>query len=252
MSLKEELIAYAISEYGIVPENPFSTTPDAVVFRHKDNRKWFGLIMTVKRQVLGLQDDSYVDILNIKAEPAMLDTLIHQKGFLPAYHMNKSHWMTILLDGSVDFKNILPLLENSFAQTASKKTRKKEVRFGPKDWLIPANPKYYDVIAAFQKEKVISWKQSSDVRPGDLLYMYVGAPYSSILFKCKAIEVDIPYTGKNETINIQRVMRIELLDQYEPGIFSFEKLKSFGVYAVRGPRNMPNSLKCEIERYANE
>ncbi|MDE5596569.1 MAG: MmcQ protein, partial [Lachnospiraceae bacterium] len=79
------------------------------------------------------------------------------------------------------------------------------------------------------------------------IYMYVAAPYSSILYKCKAIEVDIPYQYSDENLTLKQAMKLELLKKYESGVWSFEKIKEFGVYAVRGPRNMPAELKREME-----
>ena len=136
---------------------------------------------------------------------------------------------------------------DNFLLTASKKKKKEMKRTGPKDWLIPANPKYYDVVGAFRENKVLDWKQSSDIRVGDFVYMYVAAPYSSIMYKCKALEVDIPSTYSDDNLTIRKMMMIELLETYEPGIWTFERIKQFGVHAVRGPRSMPVELKEAME-----
>lgn len=124
--------------------------------------------------------------------------------------------------------------------------RKKSNRTGAKDWIIPANPKYYDVVSAFEESNIITWKQSSDIHVGDMIYMYVAAPYSSILYRCKAIEVDIPWQYSDDNLNVKTAMKIELLEKYKPGAWSFERIKEFGVYAVRGPRSMPVELKKEM------
>ncbi|MDE7282319.1 MAG: hypothetical protein K2N85_01825, partial [Lachnospiraceae bacterium] len=126
-------------------------------------------------------------------------------------------------------------------------TRKKSNRTVAKDWIIPANPKYYDVVGAFEASDIVTWKQSSDIHVGDIIYMYVAAPFSSILYKCKAIEVDIPYNFSDENLTLKQVMKLRLLKRYESGVWSFERIKQFGVYAVRGPRNMPAELKREME-----
>ena len=77
--------------------------------------------------------------------------------------------------------------------------------------------------------------------------MYVAAPYSSILYKCRAVEVDIPQQYADENLSMKTVMKIELLEKYESGIWSFDRIRQFGVHAVRGPRSMPVELKREIE-----
>lgn len=132
------------------------------------------------------------------------------------------------------------------SKSGSPAPRKKSGRTEAKDWIIPANPKYYDVVGAFEESNIVTWKQSSDVHVGDMIYMYVAAPYSSILYKCRAIEVDIPWQYSDDNVAVKTAMTLELLEKYESGVWSFERLKEFGVYAVRGPRNMPGELKREM------
>ena len=81
-----------------------------------------------------------------------------------------------------------------------------------------------------------------------MIYMYVAAPHSSILYKCRAIEVDIPWQYADDNISMNTMMKVELLEKYESGVWSFERMKQFGVYAVRGPRSMPKELKREMEK----
>ena len=136
------------------------------------------------------------------------------------------------------------------SKTGSPAPRKKSGRTEAKDWIIPANPKYYDVVGAFEESNIVTWKQSSDVHVGDMIYMYVAAPHSSILYKSRAIEVDIPWQYSDDNVTVKTAMKLELLEKYESGVWSFERLREFGVYAVRGPRNMPGELKREMEKYA--
>ena len=73
--------------------------------------------------------------------------------------------------------------------------------------------------------------------------MYVGAPVSAILFKCKVTETDIPYQYQDKNLTIMALMKIRLQKRYKPDKFTFERLKSeYGIFAVRGPRGIPNSL----------
>lgn len=124
--------------------------------------------------------------------------------------------------------------------------RRKSNRTEAKDWIIPANPKYFDVVGAFEASNIVTWKQSSDIHVGDMIYMYVAAPYSSIMYRCKAMEVDIPWQYSDDHVTVKTAMKVELLEKYEPGVWSFQRIKQFGVYAVRGPRSMPKELKSEI------
>ena len=175
------------------------------------------------------------------------------KGYLPGYHRNKAHWITVLLDGTVPLDNIKQLIDESYYMTAGAKEKKKKQRLGPRDWIIPANPKYFDVVQAFEEREIIDWKQSSDVHVGDLIYMYVGAPFSALMYKCKAIEVDIPYRYETRDLTIKKVMKIQLLCKYESDFMPLERMRNeYGVYSVRGPRSMPNSLKEELNAYEGE
>ena len=100
-------------QYGTVPEYLWSTSPDSAVLRHK-NGKWYAVIMTVEKSKLGLEGKDPVDIMDVKCDPDMTNMIIQTHGFLPGYHMNKQHWITILLDGSVSEAKILDFLDLSY------------------------------------------------------------------------------------------------------------------------------------------
>ena len=246
--MRETVYTYIKKKYKISPEYPWAKYDGNAVFRHSDNNKWFALVMDVERNKLGLSGSGYVDVINLKIDDMMFrDILIQTEGILPAYHMNKEHWITVLLDGTVEEGTIYDLIDASFLATASKK-KKKKIR-PPKEWIIPANPKFYDIEHAFDNEEIIDWKQSSSIRVGDTIYMYVAAPVSAILYKCKAVEVDIPYDYQDKNLTITTLMKIKLLRRYEPGQFTFDRLREeFGIYAVRGPRGVPNSLCHELNK----
>ncbi len=123
---------------------------------------------------------------------------------------------------------------------------RKSKRTWQKDWIIPANPQYYNVVGAFEESNIVTWKQSSDIHVGDMIYMYVAAPYSAILYKCRAIEVDIPRQYSDDNLTVKTAMSLELLEKFEPGVWTLERIRQFGVYAVRGPRSMPGELKREM------
>lgn len=256
--LRDEILSYAKKEYGTTSEHLWKSYPNHEVLRHnlqpgEKKAKWYAIIMNVKRESLGLEGEDYIDIINVKCTSDMIGMLQMSEGYLPGYHMNKGNWITILLDGTVPLDNIKQLLDDSYSLTAGAKEKKKKARFGPRDWIIPANPKYYDVIQAFEKKEIIDWKQSSDIRVGDMIYMYVGAPYSALMYKCKAVEVDIPYRFESDHLTIKKLMKIQLLNKYEPDYMTFDRMKrEYGIYAVRGPRSMPNSLKQELNAYEGE
>lgn len=241
-TLRNEVFAHIKEKYGAEPEYLWARYPGYAVFRHSDNTKWFCAVMNVERAKLGLPGDGIADIINIKTGDVLLtDMLLREEGFLPAYHMSRGNWLSILLDGTVPLKRICALIETSYNSTAS--AQKKKLSRAPKEWIIPANPKYYDIVHAFDSTDTIEWKQGSGIRKGDTVYMYVGAPVSAVMYRCRVTETDIPCDYRGKDLTITKLMRIELQKRYSPDIFTFKVLgDSFGIFAVRGPRGIPNSL----------
>ena len=120
--LRQRLFDYAKEKYGVEPDYPFSTAPTYPVLRHADTRKWFAIFMDVPRARLGLAGDGSVDVVNVKCD-AMAGALRRTPGILPAYHMNREKWVTVLLDGTVPAEEICPLLDLSYSLTASSQDR---------------------------------------------------------------------------------------------------------------------------------
>jgi predicted DNA-binding protein (MmcQ/YjbR family) len=246
-SYREEVLAFAARYYQTEPEFLWRTAPDYAVLRHSDNKKWYGIIMDVPRKRLGLAGDGTVDILDIKCDPILSGSLRMNEGFLPGYHMNHESWITVLLDGTVEKEQIFSLLEMSFERTASRQKKKEIGRHIKKDWIVPANPKYFDLEKAFSENECILWKQSSHVSVGDMVYFYVAAPVSAICYRCQAVEVDIPYLYDDGKVHMNRAMRVKRLKQYAPTLYTLDRLKEYGILAVRGPRRVPDRLRHEIE-----
>lgn len=245
--MKDQVFDYIKKKYKVSPEYPWKRYPGNAVFRHGDNNKWFALVMEVSGDKLGANTADYIPVINLKVDDMLFrDMLIQQHGIIPAYHMNKQQWITVFLDGSVKKKQVYELIDMSFMATASAK-KKQKVR-PAKEWIIPANPKYYDIEHAFDQENEINWKQGSGIRAGDTVYMYVGSPVSAILYKCKVVETDIPYSYQDENLTITALMKIKLLKRYKPVEFTFGVLREeYGIYAVRGPRGIPNSLSSALK-----
>ena len=240
--LKEQLFAYVKKTYGAKPDYPFPTAPAYPVLRHPDSGKWFALLMDVPGNRLGLDREERVDVVNLKCSAALSGTLRRQAGILPAYHMHRDSWITVLLDGTVPFRDICELVDLSYTLTGGQKRR------GPVNWLVPANPRYYDLAAALRQspDRSFLWKQSGRVAVGDTVYLYVAAPVSAIRYKCSVREVDIPYPYADEHVHMDRVMRLKVKKTYKKPI-GLERLRAHGVTTVRGPRYMPESLLEEIE-----
>ena len=115
---RTDLFTHIASVYGAEPEYLWSSAPNYAVFRHGDNRKWFAIVMDVPAARLGLEGEGAVDIMNVKADPHDVAALTQADGILPAYHMNKRYWISIVLDGGIPDDMLLDLLEISHRLTA--------------------------------------------------------------------------------------------------------------------------------------
>lgn len=114
---KEELIKYIAEVYSTEAEYPWEDSPNNIVFRHYSNKKWFALIMKITKDKLGFREDGVIDVVNLKCDPILIGNLRNEKGIFPAYHMNKTHWITVALDGSADSDRIKWLLDLSYDLT---------------------------------------------------------------------------------------------------------------------------------------
>mgnify|MGYP000876123787 FL=1 len=110
---REELFDYVKERYGTRPEYLWKFDSQSAVLRHK-NGKWYAVLMSIETSKLGLEDERTIDIINVKCEPDIAAVLPQTSGFFPGYHMNKRHWITILLDGTVTKEQILDFLDRSY------------------------------------------------------------------------------------------------------------------------------------------
>ena len=247
LTMCEKLFEYAAERFGAEPEYLWERTPQHGVLRRSDNDKWFAVIMNVDGSKVGLEKGIKVDIVNVKCSPLMTGSLLAMKGIVPAYHMNKESWISVLLDGSVDDKQVMSLLDMSY-ELAGQGGSGKRLRAEPKDWLIPAAPAMYDVEQDFRRDGTIIWKQTSNMIVGDTVYIYMAAPISAIMYRCEAVEVNIPYNYDDGKYRIKKAVKLRLVHRYSEEDMPLAKMKDFGVTAVRGARGVPNTLACELKR----
>lgn len=117
MITKEDIFSYVENTYQTKPEYLWSRFPSYAVLRQLSNNKWYAIVMNVAKEKLKLTENGTIDILNIKLPPELIGALRQSNGFLPAYHMNKEHWITILLNGSVTKEEVYHLIDTSFHLT---------------------------------------------------------------------------------------------------------------------------------------
>lgn len=119
-------------------------------------------------------------------------------------------------------------------------------------WVITCNPKYYDVIGAFSELDRINWKQSVDIKVGDIVYIYVGKPLSSIKYETKAVQVNLTNATIDDTQyiidgsnyeNYGRYMELQLLRKFDDDLLQYDLLKEQGLKSVQEPSRISNELE---------
>lgn len=234
------------NEYHSLPEHLWACFPNYTVFRHQDNQKWFALIMDIPKEKLGMPGTDIVHILNLKiSDPMLRDILLSQKGYFPGYHFGHGNWISILLDGTVSLEEIQGLIHDSYMATASKAT-KGQLR-PPKDWLIPANPKVFDIEHAFDHTNTLTWHSIRGVKTGDTIFIYVTAPVGAVLFQCSVTCTPSPEASDITSPETEPVC-LKLERRFSPEQFPLSRLREdYGIYSVRGPRGVPEALAKDMK-----
>ena len=123
-SQRERIAQYIQDTYGTEAEYLWADSPGNAIFRRSASKKWYAAMMRVLPEKLGLPSGEALDVMDIKCDAIMIGSLLSAKGFFPAYHMNKNHWISIVLDNSVSDDQIIPLLELSYDSVAPKRKKK--------------------------------------------------------------------------------------------------------------------------------
>lgn len=119
----EAVLRYIKEYYGAGPEFLWKTSDTAAAIHHPGTKKWFAaLMLQTPDRVLNLPGEGRTDILNLKCDPMIIGSLVDGKRYLPGYHMNKEHWISVVLDGSLPPEEIFPWIDLSFRLTEPKRT----------------------------------------------------------------------------------------------------------------------------------
>lgn len=110
----KEIICYVSEKYGDELEFLWDKFPDNAIWRRKDNEKWYGALLTIKASKIALDRDTTIEILDLRIKPEDIETTIDNKRFFMGYHMNKKHWYTLLLDGSIPTEEICRRIDESY------------------------------------------------------------------------------------------------------------------------------------------
>ena len=108
MRTRQEVIDFCLSLNDTYEDYPFHDF-NWTIMRHKGNQKMFAAIYEHL-------DNIWV---NVKCDPNL--TYMWRSTYdavVPAYHMNKWHWNSIILDGSIPTDDIKNMIDDSFDLTA--------------------------------------------------------------------------------------------------------------------------------------
>ena len=115
-----KLIEFISKRFSDAPEFLWKKFPNYAVFRRKDNRKWYAVIMAIPRSKLKLDGNEDLEILNLRVKPEELDRIFDGEKYFRGWHMNKKSWLTLRLDGCLTFEEISARLEESYRLAAKK------------------------------------------------------------------------------------------------------------------------------------
>ena len=120
-SYVKDLIGYVRATYGDEPEYLWEKFPENAIWRRKDNRKWYGVILTVSRRKLGLDSDEKAEIVDLRVPTEDIEKYVDGKSVFYGYHMNKKHWISVLPQDDEDLKKICKAIDISYALAAKPK-----------------------------------------------------------------------------------------------------------------------------------
>ena len=109
-----EVVEYVRRKYGDEPEYLWRTFPSNAVWRRKDNKKWYGVLLVLSKRKLGLLSDEVVTVIDLRIDPQIIARVVDGKRYFAGYHMNKKNWFTMCLDGSVPVEEICEWIDKSY------------------------------------------------------------------------------------------------------------------------------------------
>ena len=114
--ISSEVIDYCNNKYGENHVNPFKKHPDILALVNEKN-KWYALFLDVDYNKLNKNTDitTKVKILNVKYPANKILEIIDNKNIFPAYHMNKKHWISIVIDKNIKLETIKELIDISYS-----------------------------------------------------------------------------------------------------------------------------------------
>lgn len=162
----KEVIEYIEKRYGDKLEFLWEKFDDNAIWRNKQNNKWYGVLLIIPENKLGLKSDNKIEVIDLRYQKEKIENIVDNKKIFPGYHMNKKSWITIKLDNSSDTKTICDLIDNSY-----------NLSIGNKCGLTGEclSRKVYDYLTIIPKGKVVTYKQVAEYLGNKGLARVVGS-----------------------------------------------------------------------------
>lgn len=116
----QSVIEYARNTYGDELEFLWEKSPKNAILRRRENRKWYAALLTICKSKLGAFPDEEIEVLDLRAAPEAIPDMVDGKRVFAGYHMNKKHWITLPLDGTLPAEEICAMLDTSYALAKGK------------------------------------------------------------------------------------------------------------------------------------
>ena len=101
----ESFRSFCLSKKGVTEEFPFDENT---------------LVFKVMGKMFALTDLESFESINLKCDPEIVVQLREQyASVLPGYHMNKKHWITVLMDGSIADNLLNQWIDSSYRLVAA-------------------------------------------------------------------------------------------------------------------------------------
>ena len=149
----KEIIKYVKEKYNDDLEFLWEKFDENAIWRNKKNNKWYGALLKIPKNKLGINSDEIIDIIDLRYKKEYIQDVIDFKKIYPGYHMNKQSWITIKLDNSVDTKTVFDLIDNSYNLTISNKCGMAGEEL---------SQKVLDYLTTIPKGKVVTYKQVAE------------------------------------------------------------------------------------------
>ena len=118
---RQAFLDYCLDAYGTAADYPFDEDFETAVLRHADSRKWYALVMRISRRKVGINSDEIVDVVNLKLPLEMFGSFGASDGVYPAYHMNKVHWISVVLNDAAE--DLIELLVHASYEATREKRK---------------------------------------------------------------------------------------------------------------------------------